>query len=52
MNKLSVPTCPAGAWRNLATNTAVKPVRKQAPEKLRLRVNATMEFAHLPSEEQ
>ena len=41
----SVPTYHAGAWPNLATSTAVKPVRKPAPVKWRLPANVITERA-------
>ena len=40
----------AGAWCNLATNTAVKPVRKREPVKSRSLASVIMESVPLPYE--
>jgi hypothetical protein len=45
MRRISVPTCHAFVQRNLTTNIAVKPARKQARKKWRLHASATMELA-------
>jgi hypothetical protein len=46
-----VRTCRAAAWFKLATNTAVKPVKKRDPAKWRLRASVTTELARLPHED-
>jgi hypothetical protein len=51
MSRLSAPTSLAGAWRKLATNTAVKPVKKLDLRKWRLRASATTHLVRLPHEE-
>ena len=52
MSRTSVLTYRANAGHNLATNTAVKSVRKQGPAKSRLRASATMERARSLYKEQ
>jgi hypothetical protein len=47
-----VRTYHAGVSCKPATDTAVKPVRKLDPRRLRLRASVTMEHARLPHEEQ